>query len=235
VKRLLCLLALCTGASAAAPPTVEGAYTAWSQGRPAEAADALAEAARRTQRWDVWYDAGLAADEAGRPGHATAYLLRAYRLAPAADAPRHALLARQAALPPSWSDRLGPLSWSARGSGGLLVLAVGALALGLVCSARFPRRKYLLGGASLLLASAIPGLIAAQIDGWHTARLAAILQNSQLLDSTGRSLPDGTLEAGTIVRLEERPPWDDRRLVELADGRRGWLPISATSLDGNGS
>ena len=102
MSRLVVLLVLSAGLAAVDP------YQAWSQGRPAESAAALAADAASAV---AWCDAGLAYAAAGEHGPAVAALLRAHRLDPTLDESRLALRSLGCALPPTMIERVGPLAF----------------------------------------------------------------------------------------------------------------------------
>lgn len=216
------LLVLClTGLGAS---ELERAYDAWGQGRASEALPALHAAALAEDRWDRWYDLGLAAAAVGDTGRAAAWLLEAHHRAPGAARPRQALRALGVDLPPTWSGRLGPLALPGATLAGPLLLALAAACLGYAAVARRRRPALLLGVALLLVA--LPGHLARQFDAGRV--LVAVVAPSHLLDSTGEAIADGALAPGTVARREDGREWAGRIAVRLSDGRRGWLPLADT-------
>jgi len=223
LRRLLLVLCVTTSAHAA---DLEAAYTAWGQGRPAEAVPSLHAAAAAEDHWALWCDLGLAAAAAGDRGRAAAWLLTAHRRAPGAEEPVAALAVLGAELEPTWSGRLGPLAVPGQSLAGplLFFLAAGCLAL----AAIRPRRGLWPAGL-ICLALALPGQIALHLDA--TRDYVAVVQPSHLLDSTGEPIEGADLPPGTVLRRADKAPWGGRILVELDDGRRGWLPLSDTRAE----
>ncbi len=193
-------------------------YAPWSQGRPGESLDLLLGRARSTDRWDAWYDAGLAAAAAGDKGQAVSYLVTAHQRNPAAAQPRDALRALEVPLPTTWLERAGPLGIPGSGWAGVALMGVAGLALGygLVRLRRTPgRRGAVIVGAFGLAAIAAPGVIATLSDAevpWIT-----VVHDTQALDSTGA--PIKALPAGTLVRREPGDAWAGRAPVRLDDGK----------------
>lgn len=217
---LICLLLCLSGetvhagtdplASSAEAPT--DPYTPWSQGRPGESLDLLLGRARATDRWDAWYDAGLAAAAAGDKGQAVSYLVAAHRRNPAADEPRAALRALDVALPVTWVERAGPFGIPGRGWIGVGLFALAGIAAGY--GALRWKRKGLVAAGLLLAAIATPGVVAALRDS--EVPWATLVHDTQALDSTG--VPVKSLPAGTLVRTEHEEAWAGRSVVRLLDG-----------------
>jgi hypothetical protein len=212
------LLVLLTGAWSADDP-----YAAWGHGRPQDALAPLHEQARTSDRWDAWFDLGLAALAAGRQGEGTAWLIAALQRAPERAEPRQALRAIDVAPPHGWLDRLGPLALPGLGWSGLTLLAFAGLGLGYgACATR--RRGLALTFGGVLLALALPGRLAYDHD---QARLLVVaVHDSQLYDSAGH--PIAAIPAGTVLEQESAEVWAERVLVHDAQGHRGHLPLADT-------
>lgn len=187
-------------------------YTPWSQGRPGESLDLLLGRARATDRWDAWYDAGLAAAAAGDKGQAVSCLVAAHRRNPTAEEPRAALRALDVPLPATWVERAGPFSIPGRGWFGVGLFALAGIAAGY--GALRWKRKGLVAAGLLLAALATPGVIAALRDS--EVPWATLVHDTQALDSTGA--PVKSLPAGTLVRKEHDEAWAGRSVVRLLDG-----------------
>ena len=187
-------------------------YTPWSQGRPGESLDLLLGRARATDRWDAWYDAGLAAAAAGDKGQAVSCMVAAHRRNPAADEPRAALRALDVALPVTWVERAGPFGIPGRGWIGVGLFALAGIAAGY--GALRWKRKGLVAAGLLLAAIASPGVVAALRDS--EVPWATLVHDTQALDSTGA--PVKSLPAGTLVRKEHEEAWAGRSVVRLLDG-----------------
>ena len=213
-----CLLGWVTGISAADDP-----YAAWGHGRPQDALPALHQQALASERWDAWFDLGLAALAAGRHGEGTAWLLAAHQRAPERPEPRQALRVAKVTVPPGWLDHLGPLAAPGTGWSGLVLLTLAGLALGYALCARHRRMWPAFAGTALLLA-ALPGRIAWEHD--HARLLVATVHDSQLYDSSGR--PIAAVAEGTVLEQESSQLWAERILVHAADGQRGHLPVADT-------
>ena len=215
--RLVVCLLLCALPLVAADPV----YAAWAQGRPAEAVPELLARARAGDGWAAWYDAGLAAQAAGDRGRAVACLAAALRRAPERAEIRQALAVLDAAPPPGWLDRLGPLAWPGLGWPALVLTAAGALALG---AALFIRRGRLplAAGGGLALLLVLPGALARGADAARP--WAATCVDTHLLDAAGAPL--AALPAGTLLERGAQPPWNGRAPVRLADGRAGFVPLA---------
>lgn len=216
VMWLVLALALTGAQTQAAETAAIDPYAAWASGHPQDAIAALHERALSSQRWDAWFDVGLAAAAAGDKGHAAAWLLIAQRHAPERDEPRTALLANGTPLPPTWCDRLGPVAWPGTGVLGIVVLGLAGLALGWAVAGRKHRGLAVSVGLGALLLGT-PGVIAV----WHDshAAFAAIVRDTNLLDSAGNPL--GPLSAGTVVERDSNATWSGRSVIALPDGRRG--------------
>jgi hypothetical protein len=205
VSRFLLALVWVAGLSAADP------YQAWSQGRPAESAPDLAAAATTAHGWT---DAGLAYAAAGDQGQAVAALLRAHRQDPTLAEPRQALRALGAALPPTVTERVGPLGWPGRGWCAVGLLALAGLALGLAMSAPRGRRWWAVGGVLVAVITA-PGVAGRVLDArqaWTT-----VLTAHPAVDATGALVTD--LAPGTLLRRINDQVWAGRLAVRLPDGR----------------
>ncbi len=198
-------------------------YAAWGHGRPQDALAGLHQQALSSDRWDAWFDLGLAALAAGRHGEGTAWLLAAQQRAPERPEPRQALRATKIIVPSGWLDRLGPLAIPGLGWSGLVLLTLAGLVLGYAVCARHRRLMPTLIGAGLLLVAA-PGRIAWEHD--HTRLLVAAVHDTQLYDSSGR--PITAVAEGTVLEQESSQIWADRILVHTADGQRGHLPLADT-------
>ena len=192
---------------------VSDPYTPWSQGRPGESLDLLLGRARTTDRWDAWYDAGLAAAAAGDKGQAVSCLVAAHRRNPAASEPREALRALDVPLPATWVERAGPFGIPGTGWIGVALLGVAGLALGYGVVRR--RRGGLILAGFALMGAAAPGVVAVLRDA--EVPWAAVVHDTQALDSTGA--PIRALPAGTLVRKEQDEPWAGRSVVRLLDGQ----------------
>lgn len=215
---LAAILMLCSLAARA-----DDAYALWSNGHPREALPGLQDNAIASDRWDAWFDLGLAAAASGDRGRACAWLLRARERAPERPEPREALLALGASLPPSWIERIGPLAVPGRGWLGCALMLVAGLGIGYAIFAKRWRQPAACAGI-LALCAALPGEAAA----WADARidLIAVVNDTQLLDSTGQAKQP--LAAGTILVRESPTPWSQRWQVHLLDGHRGFVPIPDT-------
>ncbi|MCK6491694.1 MAG: hypothetical protein L6R48_25900 [Planctomycetes bacterium] len=216
---LLPFLLVCCGLLAAADP-----YDAWSQGRPAEAVAPLVAAARADGRWDSWLDAGLAAAAASDYGRAIACLAEANRAAPERSEPRDALRALGAALPLTYSERVGPIALPGVGWAGVALLGAAGLALGGAWALRRGRGAVLTAGVAAVVV-AVPGVVAP----WLDARVhwVATVRATHALDSTGAPLR--ALPAGTLLVHPPAAAWSGRVLVRLGDGSLAFVP--AADLD----
>ncbi len=195
-------------------PAAEDPYAAWRQGRADDAARGLQERARQTQEWTAWYDAGLAAAEAGDAGSAAACLLAAHRAAPERTEPLQLLRLEGAKLATTWCEWIGPLALL-RGWWACLIAALGGSLLGVAAAGRIDP-VWARAGALALLIALVPALAA-----WHDGRTAwaATLRPTSLRDSAGASV--ALLPAGTVLHQEAGAAAQALALVELADGRRG--------------
>ena len=202
---------------------VDDPYAAWGHGRPQDAIVELHRQATTSNRWDAWFDLGLAACAAGRQGDGAAWLVTAHRLAPERLEPRQALRAAQVNLPLGWLDRLGPLALPGLGWLGLTCIALGGITLGFACAIRGRRTMPVLIGGALLL-SALPGRIAWEHD--HARQLVVTVRNSQLYDSSGH--PIAAIAAATVLEQESLTAWAERILVHDEAGQRGHLPLADT-------
>ena len=198
-------------------------YAAWGHGRPQDAIAELHRQASTSNRWDAWFDLGLAACAAGRQADGAAWLVTAHRLAPERPEPRQALRATQVNLPLGWLDRLGPLALPGMGWIGLTLIALGGITLGFACATRGRRTMPVLIGSALLL-SALPGRIAWEHD--HARQLVVTVRDSQLYDSSGQ--PITAIAAGTVLEQESSTAWAERILVHDQAGHRGHLPLADT-------
>ncbi len=219
----LLLLAGLLGTALASADAADDPYAAWGHGRPQDALAGLHQQALASDRWDAWFDLGLAALAAGRSGEATAWLLAAHQRAPEQAEPRQALRASKVVVPPGWLDRLGPLARPGLGWSGLVLLTLAGLAMGYGLVARQRRMLALAVGLGLLVTS-LPGRLAWEFD--HRRLLVATVRDSQLYDSSGR--PVAEVPAGTVLEQESAQRWAERILVHAADGRRGHLPVADT-------
>ena len=188
-------------------------YGPWSQGRPAESLDLLLGRAKATDRWDAWYDAGLAAAAAGDKGQAVSCLVAAHVRNPAAAAPRDALRALDVPLPVTWVERAGPLGLPGSGWAGVVLFAIAGSLIG-YGAFRWQKKGVFIAGAGVALLAA-PGVFAALRDA--EVPWAAVVHDTQALDSTGAPLQK--LYAGTLVRQEQAEPWAGRKVVRLLDGQ----------------
>jgi hypothetical protein len=224
-RRLMLMLAtlLLTAATVNAE---DDPYAAWSQGRPRDAAPLLHRAALASREWGAWYDCALAASAAGDAGAAAAWMLEAHRLAPARPEPLRALRANGAAIPPTWNERLGPIAWLGAGWQGLAASLVVGLACGWWLASR-RHRPALVVLAGALLGAMLPGAFASWADA--NAAWVAAVRDTHLVDSTGT--PGRALAAGTVVMREPQRPWNDRVLVRLEDGQRGYMILADTITD----
>jgi hypothetical protein len=201
----------------------EDPYAPWMQGRPAESVQRLLAQAQHHNRWSDWYDCGLAAAAAGQRGAAVYSLLRAYRQGPIHHEPLQALRGLGIAMPSSWCERVGVLAWPGNGWYGLVLLSTSGAILGLRVVRPLPRLVTQMAVICVLLA--VPGALCS----WHDASipLLAVVDDSSLLDSTGNVL--ATVSSGTVVRQVDPQPWNGRVLV-VAVGKHGWLPVTDTQL-----
>jgi hypothetical protein len=188
-------------------------YGPWSQGRPGESLDLLLSRAKATDRWDAWYDAGLAAAAAGDKGQAVSCLVAAHHRNPVATEPRAALRALDVPLPATWVERAGPIAIPGSGWAGVALLGVAGLALG-YGAVRWKRRRLVLAGLAVGMIAA-PGVIAVLRDA--EVPWAAVVHDTQALDSTGT--PIKPLPAGTLVQKEQDATWAGRTVVRLLDGQ----------------
>ena len=214
---LILILAIQVSAVAGndAGPRIESGdpYGPWIQGRPGESLDLLLGRAKTTDRWDAWYDAGLAAAAAGDKGQAVSYLVTAHRRNPAAEEPRAALRALDVPLPATWVERSGPFALPGVGWPGVALLGIAGLALGYGLIRR-KRVSLVLAGLAVTVAAA-PGVIAVIRDA--KVPWVAVVHDTQALDSTGT--PIKALPAGTLVQKEQEEPWAGRTVVRLLDGQ----------------
>jgi|GEM_PF-2621532 len=218
IRALLILVAL--GMGLLGLVASEDPYALWQHGRPHEALSGLQAQAERSNTWQAWYDLGLAAAAANQPGPAAAWLLKAHTRAPWRAEPRHALRVLGSPPPAGWLTWLGPVAWPGTGWIALSLAALAGLGFAGVCVARTKRTWWLVGGvlSTLLVA---PGIVASLHDGRQP--LAVILQPSQLLDASGH--PQRSLPPGMIVTFLDQEAWQERRLVALADGTHGYVPV----------
>ena len=219
MKPLACLLLLLTATMSLHAGTDGGdipthdPYGPWSQGRPSESLDLLLSRAKATDRWDAWYDAGLAAAAAGDKGQAVSCLVAAHHRNPVAAEPRAALRALDVPLPATWIERAGPIGIPGSGWAGVALLGVAGLALG-YGAVRWKRRRLILAGLAVGMIAA-PGVIAVLRDA--EVPWAAVVHDTQALDSTGAPLKP--LPAGTLVQKEQDATWAGRSVVRLLDGQ----------------
>ena len=213
MSRLLILLMACACLAAADP------YQAWSQGRPAESAAALAAEATSAV---TWCDAGLAYAAAGEQGLAVAALLRAHRLDPTLDEPRLALRSLGCALPPTMIERVGPLALPGRGWVAVAVLALAGVALGLALSAA-RWRIWWATGSVLLAVVAAPGVVGRALDARQP--WATVVSASPAVDATGALVTN--LAPGTLLQRIGDQVWAGRLAVRLPDGRAVFVATSA--------
>ena len=193
-------------------------YGPWSQGRPAESLDLLLGRARTTDRWDAWYDAGLAAAAAGDKGQAVSCLVAAHVRNPAAAAPREALRALDVPFPITWVERAGPFGIPGTGWAGVILFAVAGGLIG-YGAFRWQKKGIFIAGAGVALLAA-PGVLAVLRDA--EVPWTAVVHDTQALDSTGAPLR--SLPAGTLVRQEQAEPWAGRTVVRLLDGQVVLVP-----------
>ncbi len=204
-------------------PGADDAYAAWGHGRPQDAIASLHQQATTSDRWDAWFDLGLAALAAGRQSDGIAWLVAAHQRAPERPEPRQALRSLNITPPVGWLDRLGPLAAPGLGWGGVVLIALAGLLLGYGVCTRRRRPAMLLIGAGLLLVS-VPGRIAWEHD--HGRLLVVAVRDSQLYDSAGR--PIVAIPAGTVLEQESADVWAERVLVHDAQNHRGHLPLADT-------
>lgn len=221
--RTSCTIVMLVIATVSTTPAADDPYATWGHGRPQDAIAGLYERATTSDRWDAWFDLGLAALAAGREGEGTAWLLAAHRRAPERAEPRQALRAIEVTPPSGWLDRLGPLASPGLGWSGLALLTLAGLTIGYGLCARRQRLAALLIGATLLLL-ALPGRVAWEHDRGRL--LVAAVRDSQLYDSAGR--PITAIPAGTVLEQESTDVWAERILVHDAQGNRGHLPVADT-------
>ncbi len=193
-------------------------YALWQNDRAAEALPLLQAEAQRSDTWQAWYDAGLCAAAAEQPGLAVGHLLAAHVRAPWRPEPRQALLSLGASPPAGWLTWLGPLAWP--GTGWLAVILAGLAGCATTLAVDGRRRAAWLTVAMVLVVVMAPGFIATLHD--QARPLAALRGDGYLLDATGRNVK--ALPAGTIITLSADAPWQERWLVTLADGSRGYVP-----------
>ena len=216
IRCLFVILLALTGLAAVDQP-----YAAWESGRPADAIPALYQRALAQDRWDAWYDLGLAAAAAGDKGRAAVWLIAAARRAPEQPEPRAALSINGTPLPVTWMDRLGPVAMPGTGVTGLILLGFSGLCLGLACTAR--SRRGLAGSLGVLgLLIAAPGMIGVMLDSRNA--WAATVRDTHLLDSAGN--PVAQLPAGTVLRLVGDQAWAGRLGASLPNGQRGLVAQS---------
>jgi hypothetical protein len=221
--RKSCAVMMLVAAALTMVHSADDPYATWGHGRPQDAIAGLHQQATASDRWDAWFDLGLAALAAGRDGEGTAWLLAAHRRAPERTEPRQALRAIDVTPPIGWLDRLGPLALPGLGWSGLVLITLAGLPLGFGTCARGRRWAAIAAGAGLLLV-AIPGRVAWEHD---TGRLlVAAVRDSQLYDSAGR--PIAAIPAGTVLEQESAEMWAERILVHDAQGHRGHLPLADT-------
>jgi hypothetical protein len=223
---LVAMVAIHAGTDAVERGSPTDPYGPWSQGRPGESLDLLLGRAKATDRWDAWYDAGLAAAAAGDKGQAVSYLVTAHRRNPAASEPRDALRALDVPLPATWVERAGPLALPGRGWTGVALLAIAGLAFGYGLvrwqNGRWKRRGLAVAGLVSALIAA-PGIAAVMSDA--DVPWATVIHDTQALDSTGT--PIKALPAGTLVIKEQDEPWAGRTVVRLVDNGQIVLVASA--------
>lgn len=216
-RRLLgLLLLLAVGLAATDQP-----YSAWEAGRPADAIPALHQRAQAADRWDAWYDCGLAAAAAGDKGRAAVWLIEAVRRAPERPEPRAALTANGTPLPLTWMDRLGPVALPGTGVCGLALMGLAGIGLGLAIAGR-RRRGWCAGIGAVALLAALPGFAGTVLDA--RSAWAATVRDTHLLDSAGN--PVAQLPAGTVLTLAGDQPWAGRLGVSLPSGQRGLVAQS---------
>lgn len=211
-RQLLPLLFLAISLAAADP------YDTWAQGRPGEAVTPLLAAARDSDRWDAWLDAGLAAAAAGQRGPALACLARAHHLAPERAEPREALRALGTDLPTTWCERAGPIGSPGTGWAGVALCTLAGLLLGGCWLLRRGRLLAAFAGGGLLVVAA-PGLAAMWLDRGQE-RLCAV-RDTHALDSTGT--PHQAIPEGTLLIRSGPEAWAQRVLVRLPDGSQAWV------------
>lgn len=216
--RIAVLIALAFFAAVTAATVAEDPYALWQNGRPAEALPALQVRAEQSDAWQAWFDLGLCAAAADQRGPAVGWLLAAHTRAPWRAEPHAALSALGQPPPRGWLSWLGPLAWPGTSWCALVLAGLGGLACGLALTGRHRGRWLMLAlGAVMLLA---PGVVASLHD--RAVPLAAVVRDGHLLDATGRSVRP--LPAGTVVTLISDEVWQERRLVELGDSSRGYVP-----------
>ncbi len=207
------------------PAATDDPYQAWAQGRPAESLPRLIDAAATADTPAAWGDAGLVAAEAGRRPLAIACLARSLVLAPLRTDTRQALRVLAVRTPRLWSDLVGPVAHLGSGWTGLVLATAGGLLLGVGLMARH-RRKAMLGLGAVCLLACLPGLLST----WRDASLPLAVTRSDcaLLDASGR--PQRTVAGGSILLHHDRPPWQGKLLVEVADGTTGFLATGDLTL-----
>lgn len=215
MRMLLLLLTVFACGIAAEDP-----YALWQNDRAAEALPLLRAEATRSDDWQAWYDAGLCAAAVEQRGLAVGHLLAAHVRAPWRPEPQQALLSLGVTPPAGWLTWLGPLAWP--GTGWLAVMLAGLAGCASALALRRRRRAAWLTLAVVLILVVAPGFIATLHD--QARPLAVLRDDGHLLDATGRNVQ--ALPAGTIVLLSAEAPWQERWLVALPDGTRGYVPES---------
>jgi hypothetical protein len=75
-----------------------------------------------------------------------------------------------------------------------------------------------------LITLALPGRLA--LDHDQDRVLVSAVQNTLIYDSAGT--PISEVAEGTIMKRDQTAMWADRLLVELSDGKRGFVPVVDT-------
>jgi hypothetical protein len=215
----LVLLALLASPVAGA----EDPYATWRQGRPQEAWPGLLRSAAAGDDWRDWFDAGLAAHDAGRDGIAVACLARSFVRDPTRTEPRIAIAEITGRSPDSWTARCGPFAGIARGWTGAIWILLTGLGLGYGLRGRRWRGAALAGGG-VLLALFLPVRLAVERD--LRLPLLVAVEDCALADTTGRWQAD--IAAGTLLHHDRSTAWGDRHHVRLPDGSTGFVPRRQT-------
>lgn len=221
IMRMMVMLQVMVGATLSMNAVEVDPYAAWANGRPTDAIPALYQQAQASDRWDAWYDCGLAAGAAGDKGRAAVWLLAAHHRAPERAEPRHALIINGTPLPASWLDKIGPVALPGLGIPGVIVLLCAGLSIGWACTGRRGRGWTAVVGTLLVLIT-VPGIVGMILDG-HT-HYAAAVRDTHLLDSSGN--PVVALPAGTIVIQHPGEAWAGRLVVSIPNGQRGLIAQS---------
>jgi hypothetical protein len=103
----------------------------------------------------------------------------------------------------------------------LLTLGAAGLGYGLFTTRQRTWTLIISGG---LITLALPGRLA--LDHDQDRVLVSAVQNTLIYDSAGT--PISEVAEGTIMKRDQTAMWADRLLVELSDGKRGFVPVVDT-------